>query len=159
MSGRARIILSRTGGLGSAIVRAMPPAGPWSHCGVVLGDTVIEARAWRGVVETPLAEYQAHASAWAVVELWAPRPDDGEAWARSTLGARYDWTAVIGIPLRSRAWQHDETRWYCSEHGAVYLARCGQPVAKQWCDHGVTPTHFGTLALAADGKIIGSGGR
>ena len=158
MPGPIHIIMSRGGHLGSAVIRAYPPRSRWSHCGVMVGDDVIEARAFKGVVPTPLAEFKERSSAWEIIRLWTPRPESGDAWALSTVGARYDWGGVFGIPFADRDWSN-EGQWYCSEHAAIYTRKAGNPVHKVEYSPGVTPGHLESLLHAADGRVVERGGR
>lgn len=132
-------IYSRTHTLGAVLIRAGAWWGPWSHCGIVDGDYVIESLALRGgVVRTPIAEALVRASEYALVDIACPQPALGLEWARSTVGQPYDWTGVIAIPLRQRDWQAPG-RWYCSEHLEAALERSG---AQRWRDglHGISPS-------------------
>ena len=136
--GALRVVYVRHRSLSSVLIRAGAWWGPWSHCGLIDGDDVIESLARRGgVVVTPLANVLAHASAHAIVDIQCPRPDLGIEWARSTVGAPYDWTGVIAIPLRERDWQEPDA-WYCSEHVEAAAARAG---AVRWRSgmHGIHP--------------------
>lgn len=107
---------------GSLIIRGVTWSA-WSHCGIVTPEgTVIEAIAFGGVVEKPLAELQAYASELAFKEIPVPFPDSGIAWARSQLGKPYDYLGVLGIGLH-REWFSDGS-WWCSEllEEAIYQA-------------------------------------
>ena len=158
MPGHIHIIMSRGGHLGSAVIRAFPPRSRWSHCGVMVDGQVIEARAFKGVVSTPLTEFKDKATAWEIIRLWAPRPESGDSWALSTVGAEYDWGGVVAIPFSDRQWQQ-EGQWYCSEHAAVYTRKAGNPVHKVPYARGVTPGHLESLLHAADGRVVERGGR
>lgn len=131
-------IYTRTRSLGSVLIRAGAWWGPWSHCGLVDGQAVIEALALKGgVVRTPLADVLARSSEHELVDIACLRPELGLEWARSTIGQPYDWTGVLAIPLRARDWQAPG-RWYCSEHLEVALVRAG---VTRWRlgMHGISP--------------------
>lgn len=133
------VLYSRARNPVSALIRLSAWWGPWSHCALVDGDHVIEARAMSGgVVRTPLALALQRASAHEFVEVECPRPELGLEWARSTIGARYDWAGLFAIPARQRDWQRPG-RWYCSEHVEVALIRSGR-VRWRAGLHGVHPT-------------------
>jgi uncharacterized protein YycO len=86
----------------------------WSHCAIVTPqDTVIEAAAFRGVVEHPLAGFLAGVSARSFKDI--PVPDDAAAiaWARAQIGRPYDWWGAIGLAFH-REWNRPDT-WFCSE--------------------------------------------
>lgn len=86
----------------------------WSHCGIVTPDmTVIEAAAFRGVVERPLKEFLADVSRYSVRSIAVPHEAAAIAWARSQVGKPYDWAGVIGLGLR-REWDESDA-WFCSE--------------------------------------------
>jgi len=150
-----RIIYTRTSTLGAALIRAMPPWGPWSHCALVLSaGEVIEARAPRGVVRTSLPEIRGRSSAWEMVELDVPDPLMAEAWARGSVGAPYDWGGVIGIPTRRRS-LNSASRWYCSEHCAWAVELAGRPILSRGM-HGITPTQLWHLTHAAGHRVQGT---
>ncbi len=120
-----RVVYSRTRGLAPTLIRMASWWGPWSHCALVDGDSVIECLALKGgVVRTPLAEARLRASAWSEVHLACPYPAMALEWARSTVGQPYDWGGVISIPFRAREWE-STNRWYCSEHVEAALIRGG----------------------------------
>lgn len=107
------VVYSRNHGVGSALIRLAAWGGKWSHAAILDGLDVIEARAWQGVVRTPLPIHCAHASRYEIVEIECPDPDAARRFAASQVGRRYDWGGVIGIPLRERIESPD--RWFCSE--------------------------------------------
>lgn len=108
------IIYSRSRDLGSFAIRAASWWGPWSHCGIVTPhNTVIEARAFKGVIETPLREFEARVSACVAVRRECPNELTALDFARAQLGKPYDWGAVFGIPFRE-PWEHP-AHWFCSE--------------------------------------------
>lgn len=112
--------------------------GPWSHCALVDGDHVIESRAIDGgVVRTPLEVAIGRATAHELVDIDVPDPQSGIEWARSTLGAGYDWAGLLAIPLREKQWQ-SKTRWYCSEHLEAAICMAGRERFRAGL-HGVTP--------------------
>lgn len=128
-------------------IRLGDGVGPWAHCaGLIDPEHVIEARGLQGVVITPLTDLIRRSSEFALVDYSVPDIEAGRAWARSTVGARYDWGGAIGVPWR-RAWQDGEA-WYCSEHLEQWLARAGLarfraeargigPNRSYWAAHGV----------------------
>lgn len=108
------LIYSRSHDLGTLAIRAASWWGPWSHCGIVTShNTVIEARATRGVIETPLREFEARASACVAVRRECPNPLAAVVFAISQKGKKYDWGAVLGFPLRGQ-WERQD-KWFCSE--------------------------------------------
>lgn len=138
-----RVIYTRSRTVGSVLIRAGAWWGPASHCGVVDGDEVIECLAlppldqvggsWRRklrgeIVRTPLERVKDRSSWHSLVDIRCPRPEDGLAWARSTVGDGYDHWGLIGIPLRESSLQREHLG-YCSEHVEGTLARAG---ADRW---------------------------
>jgi hypothetical protein len=86
----------------------------WSHCGVVDGDYVIEARALKGVVRTPLKEFIARYNRIEIATL--PTLRDHEQIMKLSeleMGKPYDFSAVFGIAFRT-GWA-DPSKWFCSE--------------------------------------------
>lgn len=151
------LLYTRTPTLSAALIRAMPPWGPWSHSALVLSDAeVIEALALRGgVVRSTVAEVLARSSAWMRVELDVPDALAAETWARETVGLHYDWLGVVGIPARNRG-MGSPRRWYCSEHGAAAIERAGHRILTPGM-HGLTPTHLAQLTQAAGHRVVATG--
>lgn len=95
----------------------------WSHCGVVTPEgTVIEARFFKGVVETPMAEFLARYSKTESVDIECPNPADGVAFARESIGRGYDYLGALGNFFRAN-W-HSMSRYHCAElvESAVFWA-------------------------------------
>lgn len=86
----------------------------WSHCGVVVGDNVIESTATKGVVVTPLKEfierYNDHAFATIPVKDSVAEALDR---ASNIIGDKYDFAAIFGIFFRT-GW-NQRGKWLCSE--------------------------------------------
>lgn len=69
------VLYSRSSSVGSFLIRLGAWWGPWSHCGIVDGDHVIESRALDGgVVRNPLHKAIEHATAHEFVEVACPDP-------------------------------------------------------------------------------------
>ena len=117
-----RLVFTRGRDPGSLAIRAQAWGGPWSHCAIVDGQRVIEAR-WLadGVVPTPLADVIERSSRHALLDVWCPRPDLGLAWARAMVAppgerprVKYDHKGLLGIAVRNRSLD-DPARLYCSQ--------------------------------------------
>lgn len=122
----ASIVYCRGGSIGSPLIRAADRWGRWSHCGIVIPwGGVIEARAFHGVVLTPMVEVIARVSHLETVEIKVPDLAGGLAWAQAQIGKGYDYGAIFGNLLRE-SWQDDD-RWECSELVEAFLAQCGRP--------------------------------
>jgi hypothetical protein len=138
MSTAVHIVYSRSRTIGSVLIRAGAWWGPWSHCGIVHNGFVIEALALKGgVVATPWDAFERRASEWTLEGFDVPDADAGHRWAWSTIGSPYDWSGLLGIPLRVRDWQQPG-RWYCSEHAEAFLHHAG---LRRWRHgmHGISP--------------------
>lgn len=120
-----RIVFTRRHTLGSVLLRAALWSA-WSHCALLDGDEVVEAVAFHGVRERPLAELLAESSEHEIIEIPASNPEAVIAAARSQLGKPYDWRGVVGIGFRRR-WQ-DTGGWFCSELVAWAFEQAGEPL-------------------------------
>jgi uncharacterized protein YycO len=121
-----KIIYSRQHSLASLFIRISSWWGPWSHCGIVDGDYVIESRALEGgVVKNTLSHVLEKSSNHQIVEVYCPNPEKGLEWARSTIGKPYDWGGIFAIFFRKRQWQNKD-KWYCSEHVEQTLIAAGK---------------------------------
>jgi hypothetical protein len=109
-----RVIYVRSNSIGGWLIRLGSWWDQWSHCGIVTPEnTVINARAFHGVVEEPMDEFLARYKAHAIVEIAAPEPSRGIEWARKQLGCGYDYGAILGFIFREPF--DDEVRWQCVE--------------------------------------------
>jgi hypothetical protein len=87
----------------------------WSHCAVLDGEFVIEAKGGCGVVITPLNVFLDRYTDYAFADLpVADSPSNAIERARAELGAPYDLKALFGILFRT-GWECDSS-WFCSEH-------------------------------------------
>lgn len=120
------IVYARSHTVGGLLIRHADRFGRWSHCGIVTPEsTVIEARAFRGVVETPAAEFYARYPTVEFRNLDCPDPARGVLWARNQVGKGYDYAALLGLALRRGSWAEDD-RWHCSELVEAALAEAGR---------------------------------
>lgn len=132
------VLYSRSRNPAAVLIRLAAWWGPWSHCGIVDGQHVIESRMLDGgVVCNPLQVFLDRSSAHEFVDIECPSPEAGITWARGTIGQPYDWAGLLAIPLRERRWQ-DPGRWYCSEHVEAALIRAGRVRFRDGM-HGVSP--------------------
>lgn len=121
------VVYARSHTIGGLVIRHTERWGRWSHCGVVVddGSAVVEARAFHGVVSTPLQAFKrryAH-SRMALKTVNCPDPLAGEAWVKAQIGKPYDYGAVFGALVRE-SWQDDD-RWMCSELVEAALVQAG----------------------------------
>lgn len=135
-----RIIFSRRHHPGSVLLRT-GMWSPWSHCGVVDGDTVIQAVAGKGVVRTPLVEFIEHASQWAMVALPIYEQDTIRA-AEAQMGKPYDLAGALGVAVH-REWGKDDA-WFCSELIAHALEQAGLKLFRGDARR-ITPQHLWML--------------
>lgn len=138
-----RLLFSTSAHPFSALIRAVTWSR-WSHVSLVDGDTVIEARALKGVVRTPLSEALCRAKAYSLVDLPCRDPAVVIAAAAGQIGKPYDYLAVLGLGLR-RDWQ-DDGSWFCSELIAWASDRAGQPLFRADSLRRVTPEHLWMLS-------------
>lgn len=126
MTAHLVVVYARSHTLGGLLIRHADRFGRWSHCGIVTErNTVIEALAFKGVVETPAADFF---SRYPVVEfrnVACPDPAVGELWARNQVGKGYDYAALLGLALRRGSWA-DDGRWHCSELVEAALVQAGK---------------------------------
>jgi uncharacterized protein YycO len=139
-----RVIFSRRRNLGSVALRTVMWS-PWSHCGVIDGDFVIQAVAnpfgKSEVIYTHLEHFKAESARWAIVEFEADERRTCEA-ARSQIGKPYDWLGVAGIGFH-RDWS-DDTSWFCSELVAWALEQGGCDLFRIGAKR-ITPQHLWML--------------
>lgn len=114
-----KVIFSTTGGIGSRLLRVMM-ASPYSHCGIVAGDDVIEAST-HGVRVVSLYDFIRGSTKHEVCEYEGDN-DAAVAAALKQVGKPYDWLGVAGVAAQ-RNWQDDDC-WFCSEL-AAYALRAG----------------------------------
>jgi uncharacterized protein YycO len=127
-----RAIYCRSRSLGGALIRAASWWDQWSHCGLLTGDnTVINARAFHGVVEEPLNEFAQRYSWTEIVPLNLPDPVAAVRWARKHIGDGYDYGAVINIISNKFGAREAPERWQCAEFleatrlaGGIDIWRC-----------------------------------
>lgn len=141
-----RLLFSTTANPASALIRAVTWSR-WSHVALVDGDTVIEARAFKGVVRSPLIEAIGRANHYCLVDLPCRDPAVVLAAAAGQLCKPYDYLAVLGLGLR-RDWQ-EEDAWFCSELIAWAFDRAGQPLFRADSLRRVTPENLWMLSPVA----------
>lgn len=107
-------LFSRSHRPGSPIIRAADRWGQWSHCGLLMPDTtVIEARAFYGVVRNPAEDFTGRATKWAARNIEVPNPEAAYAWIARQVGKGYDYGAVLANLLREDG--QSPERFDCSE--------------------------------------------
>lgn len=120
-----KVIFSRRAQLGSLLLRTFMWSA-WSHCALVDGDQVIEAAMFHGVRARPLADFQADASKWEIIEIPCADPAAVIAAARSRIGEAYDWLGVLSLLLHIEM-QQDVTD-FCSKLVAWAFQQGGTPL-------------------------------
>ena len=119
------LIYSRSATIGGLLLRAADRWGRWSHCGVVTANgTVIEARAFVGVVESPWVDFIERTSYHELVQVEVPNLDAGLWWLGCQIGKPYDYGAILGNIFRE-SWE-SEDKWECSELVEAFLVACGR---------------------------------
>jgi uncharacterized protein YycO len=116
MSGTVVVVYARSHSIGGLYIRHMDRFGKWSHCGIVTPEnTVIEAMAFKGVIETPIQEFYARYDGRTELRnIWCPSPTNAVEFARKQLGKGYDYAGALGIAFRRKSWA-DDSNWQCSE--------------------------------------------
>ena len=125
--GSLPVIFCRNHSLGSILLRGFLWS-PWSHCAIIDGDWVIEASAFHGVRERPLADLLANSTKWELRNFPCANPQAVLTQARSQMGKPYDWAGIFGILTRQRFERVD--RWFCSELIAWAFAQAGSPLVR-----------------------------
>lgn len=91
----------------------------WSHIGIIKGDYVYEAAAFKGVIKTPLAEFKArYKGKWEIIERDVPNLEYTYNKAEELLGKKYDYFGVFGIAVRLNL--NSKNRYQCGE----FVATC-----------------------------------
>ena len=81
---------------GGFLIRAASWWDQWTHCGIVTPDsTVINARAFHGVVEESWGEFLGRYSKHTVIDMAIPNSRKALDWARAQLGRPYDYGAIV----------------------------------------------------------------
>lgn len=124
--------------IGSATIRHFTWS-PYSHVDLVLPNgLLLGARATRGVaLYSPHEVENSRVAAYSV----ATNPRQQEAIlraARTQIGKPYDWGGVLGLALRSRRWQDDDS-WFCSELVTWAFEQAGVPLLRTADAWRITP--------------------
>jgi uncharacterized protein YycO len=121
------LVYVRSLSVGGLVLRAAQWWAQWTHVGVVTGQgTVINARAFHGVVEEEEAAFLRRYSKAEFVAVPVPEPQAGIDWARSRVGAGYDYGALVRIVTGKLGVDQDEARVECVELAEGTLARAGR---------------------------------
>ena len=112
----------------SVVIRAAQWWAPWSHVGVLDEERgqVIEARMLHGVIATPVADFLARYTAAERVDVPCPDPAAGLHWARSKIGAGYDYGAVARF-VSSALGREARRAYHCVELAEAALIAAGRP--------------------------------
>jgi hypothetical protein len=109
----------------SIALRSADRWGRASHVGTLTSDgTVIEALWDRGVVETPLEEFNARYTHIEPITHECPNPAAGIAFGRAQVGKPYDRLSIFGNLLR-QSWHHPDA-WQCAELREAILGAAGR---------------------------------
>lgn len=138
-----KVIFTRNNWPASILIRVLT-ASRWHHCGIVIGNHVVEASAWGGVRKVPLGEFKTRGK-WAIYDVPLTNEESMCEWLSQQLGKPYDWLGVFGLVL-SHNW-HKENRWYCSELVAAAAEKGGTQLVRRSLK-GVTPRDLWVLPLA-----------
>jgi hypothetical protein len=133
------LIFARGHSLGSWLLRVLGNSR-WSHVAVVDGDHVIEARAWHGVVRTPMVEFLARCSAVERLDVECPNPGAGLEYARSRIGCGYAWRRLLALLLHVRL-PHNDGAEYCADLAEDAIEAAGRPRIRPDRRHRLTVEH------------------
>lgn len=117
----------------------------WSSCSHVAllepdGKHVIEARFPQGVQRVTLEAFIAdNTSVWCR-DIPCRNEPAAIAWAKTQIGHKYDWSALLGFPLH-RDWAHSG-EWFCSELVAMAFEKGGSPLFNSDEINRITPEHM-----------------
>lgn len=144
MNAPLQLIFARNRTPGSLLLRVLGNSR-WSHVGVIDGDAVIEARAFRRVAPVPLAEFKARYSAVEVLDVSVPDPEAGLAYARSRIGCHYAYRRLIALLLHIRMPHGDGTE-YCADLAEDTVEHSGHIRVRPERRHRLTVEHVYMLA-------------
>ncbi len=152
--GVLNVVFTRSRGwraAGSAVIRAMPPFGSWSHCATLRGDarSVVEAVMPR-VRLTPLLDLVARSSEWGVMRVPVPDLAAGLQAAEECVGLEYDTLGLVGFPLRHRGLQRPH-KLFCVEQSLLAVTAGGLPVVEDGRTL-LTPVMLSLVLWAAGGR-------
>lgn len=124
----------------SPIIAVLGGSRIWSHVFAILPDDyAYQSSMFKGVNKCTIE--QAMKGVKSYVDMIVPIQDETKcvAWARSQIGADYDWAGVLGIPLLySTDWQ-DDSAWWCSEYVFMLLGKGGTWLLDPVAHDRVTP--------------------
>ena len=135
---RIAVVFSRAHNLGSLGLRTAMWS-PWSHCGLVMDDVIVEATARYGVRRIGLQSMMEYASRTEIIFLPCVDPVVAYAAAESQIGKPYDWGMVVGHPFR-QDWE-DTNKWSCSELVAWAIQEGGTELFRTKAGR-ITPYHL-----------------
>lgn len=146
--GVVQVLFTRRHHLGSVAIRAATWS-PWSHVDVILpGGRIIGATLESGVAVHSLESRILKASRAAVTDFPSRNPDAIYSALYSQISKKYDWTAILGMVLRNRNWQEDDS-WFCSELIAWAFQEAGEPLFRENMVDRITPHHLWMLSNPA----------
>lgn len=120
------LLYARSWTVGGVLIRLGQWFGHYSHVGILTPEgTVIDARAFAGVTETPYDEWARRYSHVTPVEVECPEPGQAVLRARGFVGNGYDYRAIMNFVLRKVG--QDKNRWHCVELVEYALGWGGRP--------------------------------
>jgi uncharacterized protein YycO len=121
------LVYVRSLSVGGLLLRAAQWWAQWTHVGVVTPDgTVINARAFHGVVEEDQATFLRRYSKAEFVAVPVPDPPSGIEWARSRVGNGYDYGALVRLVTSKLGVDQSARRDECVEVAEGALAHAGR---------------------------------
>ncbi len=96
--GTLSVLFARSHTVGGLLIRAGQWFAPWNHCAIVTGTgTVVNALAFKGVVEEPVGTFLARYSKVEPVEIRCPYPELAIEYALAQKGKGYDYGAIVNM--------------------------------------------------------------
>lgn len=117
-----KVIFTKSYKIMSGVIRAIYDSD-YSHCGIVIGDYVIEAIPFKGVVKTPLSQF----SKYALVEYPTKYCNKGIDAAINQLHKKYSYRSAIGFRFERT---NSTDKWSCAELVSYCLNQAGLEVLR-----------------------------
>jgi uncharacterized protein YycO len=140
MSGTGRVLLFKGRGLLNMMIRCQTRSC-YSHAALLLPDsrTIIESYPGVGVQEKTISDWR-NIDVFRVPMMTPEMWNEAIAFARSQVGRKYDYLAIIRFVDRAKMPRND--RWFCSELVFESLERAGVTLLFNTASWAVAPGHL-----------------
>lgn len=112
------VIFCRSSNAGGWLIRLLT-FSKWNHVGLEHKGRVIDSTVRHGVSESSLYDFKSRYDKTQLIAVREVNETTSWNFAKSQLGKKYDWSAIIALPFRA-SW-HKDNRWFCSELVAAAL--------------------------------------